>query len=278
MKESFQLKVDDERIIRGDVFRSNPSLRGTLIMAHGYKGFKDWGMFPHAAEQLSDTLNVMNINFSMNGVGEDPMEFTELEKFAGNTYSRELEDLGTLVTAIKQGDFEVSGIEADEPIYLLGHSRGGAVSLIYAFDYPNHIDGVVSWNGITNVDIFPEQQKQEMREKGRSYVLNGRTQQQMPLDVEILEDMAANAERFNIMERAKIGELPIALIQGTEDSPHYRKGSEQLTRLNDNIQLLEVNEGNHTFGAVHPFKGETEQLAEAIRLTKQVLSEWHKDN
>ncbi len=274
MKHSFELKGNEDRIIRGDVFRSKQPSKGILLIAHGYKGFKDWGMFPHAAEVLSEWLDVILFNFSMNGVGESLLDFTELEKFAHNTYSRELEDLDQVVRAVKSGTFDKLGIRSDAPLMLLGHSRGGGVSLIYAFDYPESVNGVISWNGITHVDLFSEQQKREMREKGRSAVLNGRTNQQMPLDKEILDDMELNAKRFNIIERARSAAGPIVLIQGTEDSERLRKGSEALVAINPQIQWLQVPGGNHTFGAVHPFRGETSALREALALTKNVILNW----
>lgn len=61
------------------------------------------------------------------------------------------------------------------------------MSLIYALDHPEDITGVISWNGIAHVDLLTADNKAEMRSTGRSYTLNGRTKQMMPLDLEILE-------------------------------------------------------------------------------------------
>jgi alpha-beta hydrolase superfamily lysophospholipase len=223
-------------------------------------------MFPYAAEKLSaHGLDAVTFNFSHNGVGENPHEFTELEKFAKNTYSRELEDLDKLIGTVRENKlFPADG----KPLFLLGHSRGAGVSLIHAFDHPGDIAGVISWNGIAAVDIFSKENKDEMRTKGRTYTLNARTKQNMPLDKEILDDMERNKERFDIVERIKNAAVPIVLIQGTDDHQRLKEGSAKLAAANPAVQWIQVPGGNHTFNAVHPFQGETEPLRLAIEHTK----------
>jgi pimeloyl-ACP methyl ester carboxylesterase len=266
--KTFELCIATDRVVRGDFYEaaSQPA-RGTLIICHGYKGFKDWGMFPHAAQALAEEVDVISINFSHNGVGTDLLEFTELEKFARETYSKDLEDLHAVVNHIRNRE----GSAARKPILLLGHSRGAAVCLIYALDHPEHIAGVISWNGIANVDLFTEENKAQMRAAGRTYTMNGRTKQNMPLDLEILEDMEHNRERFDIVGRISTANFPIALIQGTEDGERGIRGSQSLVEQNAAIAWIRIPEGNHTFGSVHPYQGETKPLKEAILATKRTI-------
>ena len=76
----------------------------TLVILHGFKGFKDWGFFPYAAEFLANRgFAVITFNFSMNGVGQNLLDFTELDKFARNTYSREQENVAKIIGEIKGG-------------------------------------------------------------------------------------------------------------------------------------------------------------------------------
>ena len=103
MNLPFQIHIEPNRMIRGDVYPADQSSQGTLVICHGFKGFKDWGMFPYVAKQLSDHYDVITFNFSHNGIGDDLLEFTELEKFAANTYTRELEDLHVLIEHIRVG-------------------------------------------------------------------------------------------------------------------------------------------------------------------------------
>src|SRR5690606_6472660 len=175
-KQSFVLDLGKEgRIIRGDLYAAEDARRlPTLVILHGFKGFKDWGFFPYAAETLAKRgFGVITFNFSMNGVWENLFEFTELDKFARNTYSREQEDVAKIIGEIKAGLLPPDGTLDPDRLGLIGHSRGGANSLLYALEDPN-VKGVVTWNGVADVDIFPEELKREIREKGVGTVLNAR--------------------------------------------------------------------------------------------------------
>ncbi|NDI33631.1 alpha/beta hydrolase family protein [Chengkuizengella sediminis] len=272
MSIPFQIKIEENRVLRGNVYLSKNLSKGTLIICHGFKGFKDWGMFSYIGGALSDDLDVVTFNFSHNGVGENLLDFTELDKFAQNTYARELEDLDILVDVVQNQNLPIDVEINTSQLYLLGHSRGAGVCLIYSFDHPEVVQGVVSWNGITNVDLFTREQKEEMKQKGRSSVYNARTKQQMPLNVEILEDMEKNKEKYNILKRVESTQTPIVLIQGTKDHDRLIRGSKQLVEKNDTIDLIQISEGNHTFNSVHPFQGTTKPLEQAIVETKKFIN------
>lgn len=270
-KRNFEWKWGAERVLRGTFFPARGESKGTAIICHGYKGFKDWGFFPYLGERLAEDFDVVSFNFTHNGVGEDLMNFTELDKFARNTYTQELADLTELLAAVRAG--ELPGLAAsDRPLFLLGHSRGAGVCLLYAMDYPGKVDGVVSWNGITRVDLYSAEEKAEMRQSGRAYVLNGRTKQKMPLDVVLLEDLERNKERFDILQRAATElKTPVVLIQGEKDGVYLRAGSVELMARCPDVIRYEVAGGDHTFRAVHPYQGTTPPLEEAIRLTRAWL-------
>jgi len=265
----FRIELSSDRIIRGNLFPAQNPSKGTLIICHGFKGYKDWGMFPYLGERFSQEMDAITFNFSHNGVGENLVEFTELEKFAVNTYSKELEDLDAVVQAVRNNQLPQPVKQA--PLFLLGHSRGGGVSLIYSFDYPERIAGVISLNGVTDVDIFSEEQKAEMRTKGRSFVTNARTGQQMPLDKVILDDIEQNRSRFHIYERVKTAKVPIALIQAEKDSTRLIAGSARLVANNPAVEWIKIPGGSHTMGAVHPFQGTTEALEAAIMHARQFM-------
>ncbi|XEC97370.1 alpha/beta hydrolase family protein [Paenibacillus tarimensis] len=270
MSVPFELSIEKDRVLRGDWFPSQASEpQATVIICHGFKGFKDWGFFPYVGEKLSERFDIITFNFSHNGIGPSLVDFTELDKFAKNTFAREVEDLAYLVKELKSGRLRSNEDRpAPQQLFLLGHSRGAAVSCIYAFDHPQAVNGVVSWNGLLKPDsLFTKQTKQEMRTDGRAYIENARTKQRMPLDREILDDLEANYDRYNIIARAANLEEPLALIQGTEDYERLLQGSEELISANPAVKWIKVSGGNHTFNAVHPFTGETEPLRQAMNET-----------
>lgn len=275
MSMAFVIETEPGRVIRGDYYPAAGEANGTIVVCHGYKGFKDWGMFPYVADALSDNWDVVKFNFSHNGVGENGMEFDELERFARNTYSRELEDLDVVVDRVASRTL-IDGHSAVQggPIFLLGHSRGGGVCFIYAFDHPDKVAGVIGWNSIADVDLFTDEQKEAMRRHGRAYVPNARTGQQMPLDKEILDDIEQNRERFDIVGRIREARVPIAIVQGSDDIERLKQGTEKLLAQNASIERIVIAGGDHTFGARHPFAGTTEPLEAALAATRKVLEKW----
>lgn len=268
MPSDFMIPLEDGYTLQCTRFPAQEQAASLIIIAHGYKGFKDWGMFPYAAERLSQKHEIITFNFSHNGIGDNPFEFTELERFAVNTYERELADLTALIRHLQQ-EKQLRSL----PLFLLGHSRGAGVCLVYALDHPDTVAGVLSWNGVTNLDVFTDEQKREMRDNGRSYVTNGRTGQQMPLDVVILDDMDKQQARYDILNRIKDASFNIALIQGSDDSIHLRRGSSQLVQIRPDIPWIHIPGGNHTFNAVHPFQGTTPPLEEALRASLLFISQ-----
>ncbi|KAA8997164.1 alpha/beta hydrolase [Paenibacillus spiritus] len=261
--QHFEIPAGDDAVLRCSRFSPAARAKALIVIAHGYKGFKDWGMFPYAAETLSRDYEVVTFNFSHGGIGEDLMNFTELEKFARNTYDRESRDLQVLLAYLSQHP-KLGGL----PLFLIGHSRGAGDCLLYALDHPGEAAGVICWNGVTDLDLFTEEQKQGMRENGRAFVLNGRTGQQMPLDAVILEDLERQRDRYQLIFRLAGADFPVVLIQGTGDGEHLIRGSQRLVDVRPDIEWVRIPGGNHTFGTVHPFAGTTPQLEAALAATR----------
>lgn len=268
MPIDFQIPLEGGHLLRCTSFPAREEPQSLIIITHGYKGFKDWGMFPYVAEQLSQSHHVVTVNFSHNGVGENPEKFTELSKFAINTYARELQDLEELIDWLRK-----DAILSKLPLFLIGHSRGAGTCLVYALDHPNTIQGVLSWNGLTTLDLLTDQQKEDMRKVGRSYVLNGRTGQQMPLDTVLLEDIEQNSERYDLHTRMSSADFAVILIQGTLDTARLQQGSEQLVQAYPHIQWVHIPHGNHTFNTVHPFRGTTDPLDKAIEASLTFIAD-----
>ena len=78
--------------------------------------------------------------------------FTELDKFARNTYSHELEYLACIMKTIKSEKLGKGLIDL-EPIGLFGHSRGVGIAILYA-SRNNMIQGLVVWSSISTVGRY----------------------------------------------------------------------------------------------------------------------------
>ena len=102
-----------------------------VIFCHGYKGFKDWGAWNLMATTFANKgFFFVKFNFSHNGgTAEQPIDFPDLEAFGHNNYSKELDDLETVIDWITNNSDFKNEIKVDD-VSLVGHSRGGGVALL----------------------------------------------------------------------------------------------------------------------------------------------------
>ena len=235
-----------------------------IILVHGFKGFKDWGFWPLFAEYLSKNgYFVISFNFSHNGIGENLLEFTELDKFAENTFSLEISELSELIEAYRNNYF---GETINKKIGLLGHSRGGAISILTsALD--DKISALAVWASVSNLDRYSERQKQKWRKEGVFKVKNMRTKQIMNLNVSLLEDIEKNGSVLLNIEKAISGlNRPLLIAHGDQDLAVPYKEAELLYSWSDkaNSELFSISGTGHTFGMEHPDIGSNDKF-EALK-------------
>ena len=190
MKKDFVLITTKSEKIRITTYGyDNKNSAPCLIFVHGFKGFKDWGFWPFVGNYFADNgYFVITFNFSHNGVGEKLTEFTELDKFAANTFSLEYEELNEIIDAYLNNFF---GGKSNSPIGLVGHSRGGGNSLLVSSGR-TEIGAVVLWASISNFNRYSTRQIEEWRNSGVIEVLNTRTNQMMKLNFSLNEDLEKN--------------------------------------------------------------------------------------
>jgi pimeloyl-ACP methyl ester carboxylesterase len=240
----------------------------TLVFVHGFKGFKDWGFVPYLGEYFANQgFFVITFNFSHNGIGENKTEFTELDKFADNTYSLEVRELNELISAFRNDFFEVKG-NAD--IGVIGHSRGGAIVLLTC-SKRNDINAVATWASISTFDRYSERQKKEWRLKGYFEALNTRTKQMMHQNVSILDDIEKNKETgLNIQNAVEKLNCPLLIAHGVQDMAVPISEAEQLYEWSNKskTELFKIYSTGHTFDIVHPFAGTSDNFEKLLDKTK----------
>ena len=238
-----------------------------LIFVHGFKGFKDWGFGPYLGKFFADKgFFVVTFNFSHNGVGESRTEFDELDKFAENTFSLEISELTELIDAYKNGFF---GKTKNQKIGLVGHSRGGAISLLTA-SQKKDVNALAVWSSVAKLDRYSERQKENWKKKGVFEVLNQRTKQVMRLNLSLLEDIEKNGDTTLNIKRA-VADLkrPLLLVHGEQDLAVPIVEGEQLFNWSDKTltEFQKIPAAGHTFDIKHPFEGSNPKFDKVINLT-----------
>lgn len=238
-----------------------------IIFVHGFKGFKDWGFGPYLSKYFSDRgFFVVSFNFSHNGIGDNKTEFTELDKFANNTISLEVSELGELIDLLKNGSLN---LEIKGKINILGHSRGGAVALL-TVSKRNDVNSVAIWASISKLDRYSERQKSAWKKKGYFEVLNTRTNQLMRLNVTLLEDIEKNsADTLNLEKSVRNLNCPLLIAHGDQDLAVPINEAEQIYSWADKskTEFYKIFGTGHTFDIAHPFAGTNEKFEKLLNKT-----------
>ncbi len=256
--------LPDGATLRADVrIPEGPPPRGAVVLVHGFKGFGTWGFFPWLAERLAG-VGIASVvpDLSLNGIGSTPGAFTELEAFARNTFTREVEEVGLLLDALAGGELLPV---PPERIGLFGHSRGGGVGVLVAGS--RRLDALVTWAAVATFHRWDEETLEAWRREGRIHVLNGRTGQQMPLDLTLLEDLETHREALDIEAKAAGVSAPWLIVHGEEDATVAPDEARRLARANAAARLRLVEGAGHTLGAAHPLETVPPTLEEAAELT-----------
>ena len=241
------------------------STRPAVLVLHGFKGFKDWGMFPPLSQRLAQAgFAVVSPNLSGSGV-DDKGDFSLPERFGHNTFSAELEDVRRVIDALMAGQL---GVPTPSTLGLVGHSRGGGIAVLQAARDPR-VRALVTWAAISSVERWPSAQRSSWRAAGRTDIQNARTGQVLPLYTDVLDDIEQNASALDIEAAGRRIRIPWLVIHGTEDESVRFAEAQQLKAASarPDTRLLPIEGGGHTFGAVHPWRATTPELATVFDAT-----------
>ena len=264
---TFELRGADGGPLRGDA-RAAEGGRGrpAVVICHGFKGFKDWGFFPHLADRLAKAgFTAVSFNFSGSGVGPDGQSFSEPERFGHATFSNDLTDIQTVCDALLGGTL-VEGLAVPTKLGLFGHSRGGGMAVIHTGG-ASRVEALVTWAAIGRTHRWPEATIAEWRRDGKIDIVNARTGDVLPLYTDLLDDIDAHgSERLDLIAAAGSVGVPWLILHGEADETVPIAEAEALRDAagGPDVVLRVVSGGTHTMGSKHPWAGLTPELKLAM--------------
>ena len=268
MFEKYETKINGskEREIIIDVTHPIKITQNKIIIfSHGFKGFKDWGPFNKIAEFFaSEGFIFIKFNFSYNGTSSDnPVDFVNLNVFGNNNFCIELDDLELVINWVNRKYIETK-------IYLLGHSRGGAISILKTSENKK-IDKVISWASPSDLlKKLPIDDKVKIWKKSNVvYVYNGRTKQNMPMYYQFYKNCVDNTDRLSIKESLMKIEIPHLHIHGSLDPTVPVDDALIMKKWNTKSDIHIINNANHVFDGCHPYNSIQfpDHLMQAIKKT-----------
>lgn len=200
--------------------------REVVLIGHGVTGNKDRPFVVALSEGLAQAgVPVIRFSFSGNGVSQG--------KFSESTISKEVEDLGAVIDAVK-----------DREVCYIGHSMGGAVGVLRAAR-DSRIKALVSLAGMVHTKAFAEREF-GMVKPGEGFMWDDMN---CPLSQRYMDDMAAIGSVVD--QSAKI-RVPWLLVHGADDDVVPIQDSLDIfARANEPKKLVKLPGANHVFAGEH---------------------------
>lgn len=255
--------------VRGDVrVAEGTRPKSAVVIVHGFKGFRKFGAWGALARALALRGHAaVTFDHSHNGI-DDAGEFTRLDLFRLNTHSREADEIIAVLDALDGGKLAGRKIRR---VGLLGHSRGGAMSVIAAAE-DARVRALVTWAAIAGIaQRWTEEETGKWRRGEDVLVENARTKQQMPIAPEYWVDVQQNRDRLDILAAAARLTVPWLIVHGDADTSVPVDDARALfDAAGDTAELMVIEGLDHGMGAKHPYPGPTDVL----RAAAEAAFEW----
>ena len=254
-------------VIYGTTHDAQSELKGVILMAHGFKGYKDYGMFPWLATRLSaEGFIVHRFNFSHSGMvdGDGPFEREDL--FEQATWNTQVEDLQILSEAFTQENM---------PLILFGHSRGGVATLLAVGRGTVPADGVIALSSPSGCNPFSREDQDRLLDDGRLESPSGRTGQMLYVGKVFLEEQLESPEMHDLQTLLSQTDVPCLLIHGEDDSTVLAESAHRIAENISNSTVAIITGGDHVFNTQNPFPidGEPSQQLQDVWEAIQVWLE-----
>jgi pimeloyl-ACP methyl ester carboxylesterase len=266
----------DKPVVTDVFYKETNQPKRIIIFCHGYKGFKDWGAWNLMAAVFAKAgFFFIKFNFSHNGgTPEQPIDFPDLEAFGNNNYTKELDDLASVINWVSNHSGFKNEVKLSD-ISLIGHSRGGGIVLLKTNE-DARIKKVITFAGVCDFEKRTATigDLEQWKNQGVKYVLNGRTKQNMPHYYQFYENFVQNKERLDIKNATENLKIPHLIIHGNNDTSVLIDEAESLKKWNSKSEFKIIDNANHVFNTSHPWK--ENHLSEELETTIENCIEFLK--
>ncbi len=232
-----------------------------VLLAHGFKGFADYGFLPLLAGRLAESgTAVVRFSFSHCGItGEGGAEnFDRPDLFERDTFGRQIDDTAALIGAIRDGALPGGDRLDRERIGMIGHSRGG-VTAILATGATDALKVLVTL-ATPSECLHDHALRDRILADGRAPSPSGRTGEMLYVGREFIDDLDAAGERYDLLKLLATYPRPYLAVHGRADETVDYRAAERLAAAHATgpTALRIVPAAGHTFEFRHGQDGSTE--------------------
>jgi pimeloyl-ACP methyl ester carboxylesterase len=260
-RQYFTITGAEARPLATDLFLPKTRApRAVVLYLHGINGFKDWGGVPLMMAHLAaEGLAVLNFNFSHNGtLPSRPTEFADLvEAYREDNYRKRQYDLEQIEAFVRHQGTDL-GI-AELPLYLIGHSRGGADALLYAAHH-HTVAKWVTWSAPSHTQTpwlkWDAETLQKWQQEGVIYRPNGRTGQDMPIGYQLYEEHRQHRDALDLEKAVRALKSPGLIVHGEADEAVFVEAAYTLKSWCPSAAVEVIPDTGHTYGRQHPWESD----------------------
>lgn len=267
MSTPFTLKNKHDLDLLGDTHTPGDTPKACVILAHGFKGYKDYGFIPILAHDLCDAgMLVHRFNFSTSGMTNEIETFARPDLFALDTWNRQVEDVVRVVQAVRDGELAGEGL----PIYLIGHSRGGATVLLAGGRHSDDLDlaGVMTINAVDQCSRLSEADQNEMLERGYSISPSARTKQDLRINSTWLSEQLEDPEAHDVLLQTSRLRCPACIVHSENDDAVDHSAGVAIANASGS-ELCTLNKGNHVLNMPNPSTIDQPRSEQLLKTTTQ---------
>ena len=275
---TFKIPGADNQPIIGNTHLPTGDPAGVGIIAHGFKGYKDYGMFPCVAATLAEAGFIAHrFNFSHSGMTNQTDTFEKPELFENDTWNKQVDDLTAIVKAINTEKLAGSGL----PLFMFGHSRGGASTLLFAARtagdklIPN-AHGIITVAAPADLNRLPDKQLEKLQTQGFLESPSSRTRQRLRIGRHWLDEQLADPTGHDLLAQVQNITSPILIVHGSDDETVPVTDAQRIAdaAANAEVNMKIIDEGNHVMNIPNPFADDatvSPQLQQLLDKTIQFI-------
>lgn len=252
----------------GDTHSPAGPAKACVVLMHGFKGYKDYGFIPVLAHDLCDTGSVVHrFNFSTSGMTNEFETFARTDLFSLDTWSRQVEDIVRVVKAIDSGELGGHGL----PIFLVGHSRGGASALLAAGRHNEELNlaGVITINAVDSCSRMTQSEQEAMLGRGYSMTQSARTKQDLRIDSAWLREQLDDPEAHDVLLQASRIKAPVCVFHGDADQAVDPSAGTAIARAcSTRVNLIKM--GDHVLNMSNPSTPDCQRSAQLMETERTI--------
>ena len=249
--------------------------RGSVIIAHGFKGYKDYGFLPVLASALAQRGFIAHrFNFAHSGMDHGHGDF-DPERFRADTWNHQVGDLLTVLEAVTSG--ELGGDPGT--VSILGHSRGGNAAILMAGRYAGDsrlesLRGVITAGTPAATNRLTPAEESQLRRDGVLPSPSARTGQTLEVGAAWLREQQADPEGHDLATQAGRLRVPLGIIHGIEDDAVSPDEASLIAEAAGERAMMRLIPGaNHVFNTPNP-ADPTADPSPPLKAGQDIVVDW----